>query len=374
MRKINLLVSIGILILVQPNLFAKSIWISEQMCLGNALESGEWNIRYRLGMIRVGEEIELPFLLIFNGSYNRVEGFSALWSCPQLSSNVSPSDKNMMKWGQPGGDAVFFMPDPKDKGNYSTVTKDWRMTFKNNGKQVLIFNEQGWVYVYQDGSLITVESPTGRALNFIYNKGDLLRMEMTDPDGVAKPQILVVCEYDGLHRCVKSRIGLLTHQFVYNKEGLLAGWDQPNGESLNFYYDKIGLLNEVEKAHADKDGKLTPDGEPLKLSCIYMEPKENKVEGSDPRKNPANYFIEDDGTYHYEYKYRPQGWSKGGGNTPYYEVAATDKLGVSQAMRIDFKDNIFAVVNPYGKETKAVYYIGGPYDGKIRKLYQDGVF
>jgi hypothetical protein len=131
----------------------------------------------------MGIEEQIPLLLVYNVANDQAGLFPGQWLTPQLESSVTPAGKEVMKWGQPGGDTLIFIPDPKDKGNYSSLNRDWRMTFKQN-KLILIFNEQGWVYVYQDGTLISVESPTSRALNFIYNKGDLLRVELTDADSM----------------------------------------------------------------------------------------------------------------------------------------------------------------------------------------------
>ncbi|MDR1305933.1 MAG: hypothetical protein LBK76_12045 [Verrucomicrobiales bacterium] len=256
------------------------------------------------------------------------------------------------------------------------------MTFKSN-KITLIFNEQGWVYVYQDGSLISVESPTGQTLNFIYQKGDLQRVEQTDPDGMTTPLILIACTYDEQHRCVQMEIGPLLHRFAYEEKlhGRLIGWDQPgDGQSLNFYYDeRSGVLNEVEKARAEKwpvkpgeSVKLIPYGEPLTLKCKFFEPRQKQVEGGDPKRNPANYFIEDDGTYRYSYSTNPNGWQQGN-NPPPYTVTAEDDNGLKQSLKVGVKDNLFAITNAYGKETKALYYGNGlPYSGRIRALYQDG--
>jgi hypothetical protein len=180
--------------------FGKSIWQLEQKHLGSALAGGGWDVRYQLGSTQVVTETQIPILLNYNPTNDgKSTLFFSQWSCPQLESSIAPFSKEVMKWIQPGGDVAWFTPDPKDKGNYSTPAKDWRMTFKTN-KIILIFNEQGWVYVYQDGVLISVESPTSRALNFVYNKGDLLRVELMGCRWQAKPLMLIACVYDDGHR------------------------------------------------------------------------------------------------------------------------------------------------------------------------------
>jgi hypothetical protein len=300
-----------------------SVWQSEQKHLGYAMTSGGWNVRYQLGSTQMGMEAQIPIILTYNAAHDEVGMFFHQWHCPQLESSVTPFGKDVMKWVQPSGDTMLFVPDPKDKGNYSSLDKSWRLMFKNGNKLILIFNEQGWVLVYENGALTVVESPTGRSLEFIYERGDLQRVEMLDPDGKEKPLILIACQYDNNHRCVQMEIGPYLHKFDYGKvsDGLLLGWDQPNGDSLNFYYDKTSsVLNEVEKARQDKDGKLSVVGEPLTLKTKYFEPKDNKSGGGNPKRNPANYFIEDDGTLKYEYSVNPNNSA----STAAYEVTATD--------------------------------------------------
>jgi YD repeat-containing protein len=243
---------IGLLFLLSSIevLFSKSIWQFERQHLGLASVVKGWDLGYQIGAIHMGMEEQISLLLVYNPTNEEKTGLlSGQWLIPQLESSVTPLGKEVMKWVQPGGDTQLFTPDSKDKGNCSTTNKDWRMTFKSN-KVILIFNEQGWVYVYQNGVLISVESPTGRALNFIYNRGDLLRVELTDADGMTKPVILVACTYDEEHRCIQMEIGPLLHKFVYEKKpgGRLVGWDQPNGQSMNFYYNDAGVLSEVERA------------------------------------------------------------------------------------------------------------------------------
>jgi YD repeat-containing protein len=243
---------VGLFLVLLQNSSAESVWQSQQKYLGHVKAEGGWDVRYQLGSMQMGAEAQILLLLGYNSiDEDKSNLFRGQWSCPQLESSVIPVGKEVMRWVRPGGDVLWFTPDPKDKGNYSSLANDWRMTFKSN-KTTLIFNEQGWVYVYQDGVLISVESPTGRALNFIYSRGDLLRVELTDADSIAKPVILIACAYDDDHRCVQMEIGSLLHKFVYEKKtgGRLIGWDQPNGQSLNFYYNDAGVLSEVEQFKA----------------------------------------------------------------------------------------------------------------------------
>jgi hypothetical protein len=127
MKKIKwLFFSLLSLIIIQ-NTSAKLVWQSEQKHLGYVLASGGWDVRYHLGTTPIGVEIQIPLLLVYNPAN---ESRSGQWSNPQLESSVMPVSKEVIKWVQPGGDVMLFALDPKDKGNYSSRGKDWRMGFK----------------------------------------------------------------------------------------------------------------------------------------------------------------------------------------------------------------------------------------------------
>jgi hypothetical protein len=87
-------------------------------------------------------------------------------------------------------------------------------------------------------------------------------------------------------------------------------------------------------------------GEPLMLKTKYFEPKDNKSGGGTPKRNPANYFIEDDGTLKYEYSVNPNNSA----NAPAYEITATDKNNLKQKLKVGIKENNFAMVNAYEDE------------------------
>ena len=146
-----------------------------------------------LGTASFAPEMRMPVELVYRSASEKSGLFGRGWSCPQLESSVR-RDKDGMLWTTPWGermkfflkkqkpakDAVKIAPieaAKKGRGLFAPYA-DWEADttasdpavardFTINGKNDM----KGWAFAYSDGSLVSISTPNGTAVDFERGKG-----------------------------------------------------------------------------------------------------------------------------------------------------------------------------------------------------------
>lgn len=157
------------------------------------------------------------------------------WFIPQLSSIVYPANRDMIIW-RPlgGGEGSIFRRE--DMGVVEGQTprfspEGWHCTELAPGAY-RILNREGWAWEYREGLPYTLTAPSGRLLEFIHDKGLMVKIvqRLNATDKGTQVDVLKVV-YDAQRRPIQLTSGLIEHRFVYDKvTGHLFAW---NSNALN---------------------------------------------------------------------------------------------------------------------------------------------
>jgi YD repeat-containing protein len=151
------------------------------------------------------------------------------WYIPQLSSIVYPANRHMIMWRAPGGgEASIFRRE--DMGTIEGQTprfspEGWHCTELAPGAY-RILNRDGWAWEYREGLPSTLTAPSGRLLEFIHDKGLMVKIvqRLNATDKGTQVDVLKVV-YDAQRRPIQLNSGLIEHRFVYDKvTGHLFAW------------------------------------------------------------------------------------------------------------------------------------------------------
>jgi YD repeat-containing protein len=171
-----------------------------------------------------------PLKLLAKDEMEKPEKVSrSAWSIPQLSSIVYPANRDMIIW-RPlgGGEGSIFRRE--DMGVVEGQTprfspEGWHCTELAPGAY-RILNREGWAWEYREGLPSTLTAPSGRLLEFIHDKGLMVKIvqRLNATDKGTQVDVLKVV-YDAQRRPIQLNSGLIEHRFVYDKvTGHLFAW------------------------------------------------------------------------------------------------------------------------------------------------------
>ena len=236
-----------------------SMWQAEGLHHHNINLQGSLYRVYTIGNLGAFDSKEFPIQLFHTlapyplGSYKT---FSK-WEVPQLTTYVVPHGDNQMLWVSPGGREILFKRGEDGRSRIvdslpSELPEGWTMRMRKESPRAEIHSDEGWVYVYQDGEIQTLELPSGRKLYF---ETELIQVKSIYLQDGGKTTVLLNALYDELGRVSQVRVGPVRHAFAYEKDTeLLVQWlpFASPGRATRFDY-KHGLVSTITRPSKEKE-------------------------------------------------------------------------------------------------------------------------
>jgi len=338
-------------------------WSFAPQRAGRALHQGGWTQTFTLGEVRASPEFSFPIELVYLTPRAGAGLFGGQWFCPQLESAVLPQAKGVLVWTTPSGGVIALMENPKRRNEFTDGAGTWRADA--SGKGVVIRNDAGWMYYYRSGRIVSIVSPTQRALNFGYNGRVLKAVQLRDnASGAALDLIRVAADTDGRAQAIE--IGGLRHQFRFHPRGdhPLTGWQLPNGDVVEFAYADSGVLSGIKFA----------DQPPIAIKTDYVPAMASGAEDrrAEAKKAAANWWITDDDLFHYDYATNPK-MKRDGPMVP-DSITLTDRAGGRRVVTPSLQRGTVTLAEASGAERRQYFYRapGQPYDGRLRRIEENG--
>jgi YD repeat-containing protein len=228
-----------------------AMWDAGGMGLHSINLQGSLSKKYDLGQLGPIDSEVFPLQLVHSLSPYPLESHETFskWEVPQLTTYVVPHGQNSMLWISPGGKEVLFDHGKNGAtGIFDTLPaqlpRGWIMLKPKDSNRVEIHSDEGWVYVYQEGEVQTLEMPQGRKLYFETNLIEITSIALREG---GKTSVLLEAFYDDLGRLSRLNIGPIWHAFQYEGDTeLLKQWT-PFGvpeRAIRFNYQD-GLISTI---------------------------------------------------------------------------------------------------------------------------------
>ncbi len=341
-------------------------WAFSPPSVGRALQSGGWMVQYPLGAVNASPEFNFPLQLVYLTTRSQVGMFGSAWFCPQLESSILPVAKGVLVWTMPSGGQVALQQNPDRNSEYRSADRGWKAEVSPTKQTVK--NEEGWEYHYSKGKLEGVVSPSRRMLEFEWQNGHLLGVQIVDIPTNARRLVLVAL-YGEDKRLSSFKLDGQLHRFAYIKDGTverLSAWDPPVGETAKFlYHPDTGVLAKVGVGNTEDPARI----ETFKTEFVNPAPAGTLADEFTAKKQPANYWLREDqaGTYDYgrTVKDKKQ-WNPA-------EVTFTHRSGLVEKSEYVESRGIVTTQRD-GIQQKNYYYRspGQKYDGKLRRVEENG--
>ena len=322
--------------------------------LGGAIVGGGWMAQRTLGVVNASPEFTFPLQLVYLSVNTQRGMFGDQWFCPQLESYLLPRGKGQLLWRTPGGGLVLLTVSRVKDFMFADQDQQWQA--KVVGIETQIWNTDRWSYVYRNGKLMSLTSPTGRVLEFGYKDAGVNQMVLRDLQG-GGTRLLFQADYDSDHRVTALSVCGLVSRFGYEaaRGGRLVAWQRTGASRPDvFAYGKMGELASIQPAAGDAVTFTTQFFSPA-------NPNATQQDTAEEAKKPANYRLMDDGTYRYNYI----------ANT----ISIASRTGVTESYDFNRQRGIATSTDPTGQHTQNLYYRapGQKYNGKLRRVERDGV-
>lgn len=352
---------------------APPVWRFAPQRLGYALLYGGWVVDREIDTISAAPEFSFPIQLVYQNTRRRRGIFGSQWYSPQLESYVLPRGLGEFIWSDMSGRLVPFRASQLP-GKSLFYDREEQWLARVNHEEVEIANSEGWSFLYSKGRPVRITSPTKRVLEFSYANRRLSQVAVRD--GLAKSAdggvTLVSLDYDPAGRITSLTINGAVHFFTSEtgKTGLLASWKRPGGINDLFSYSPVGELAFIQSGN----------GEKISFKTQYVPPRTDNGRADRDSRNqrqPANYWLVDDGTREYTYgdardarkttKFSSAQWDS-------TSIATVDRFGARALLKMDSKLCALIERTDGEGEKKTFYYLapGKPFDGKVRRVQIDG--
>ena len=334
---------------------------------GNVLLEGGWSLEYRLGVINASPEFSFPLQLVYQSTKETKGLFGNQWFCPQLESKLVPKGAGFLIWTMPSGGQAGLKISSTRADQFISPDGEWSAT--RAGVTFTISNSEGWIYTYDKGVLLSIQSPTGRRLEVQGYGTEQLTLLLHDPLSGAQRILLTLGL--GKTQCVSAlQINGQMQQFSYTTDGAserLIGWAPPLGNSLRFsYLPESGILARVESFESQKVIDTTD-------FATFFVPTAPPAEGEEtlspsvqvPQRDPANYWLKSDSFADYEYIPDPK-------NKDHFlsgQVKGKSKSGAILQSSLSQRGGV--MTTQVGSEKKLTYFYVAPgqkYNGKLRRI------
>ena len=268
-------------VLLAVSLFADSVnFYSKPMSAGKALlaENG-YSISRLLDAANFSPELKLPVQLVYNSSVEKSGLFGFAWRSPQLESTAY-YDKDGVLWVTPWGEKIKFFPKkektPKDaikielyeqakkgRGFYAPYSEWEADTSKRDyaksddwvfrGKQ----DKKGWTFVYRNYKLKSITAPSGRSVEFNYEKNSLISVSQNEikfielgyTGNLVSSLKINGIAYELTYRPTKLQILPKTEKgkIISTSKECLVSLKRGDLAAIDFDYDNYGFLNRIKQ-------------------------------------------------------------------------------------------------------------------------------
>lgn len=320
---------------------AGPVWDKPSLSLGALDSDGGLRQRFELGVLSGSPEFSFS---IFLEHGFRAEDAITEYKIPQLETYVVPEGRGQILWLEPGGIRHLFSTEDILVNTPEKQKEPWVAIKVEAGNHEFRSND-GWIYRYEEGSIVSLTAPTGRVLRF-ETEGLRIRRIFQESDG--KEINLLESEDNELSQPVSLRIGPDLHKFQYSETTEhLVKWHSPQmgTQTVAFAYSPKGLIETV----------TLPDDEKLRYTWGGREGEWQKETGFElPAKDNAAFLIAD-GDYKFQY-----GITKAGIN-----LMRTDALDIREGFIFNPRTQQLIRKNRDGGETTEFFGIRGASENRL---------
>lgn len=222
-------------------LSAGPLWDKPTLSLGSLNIDGGLRQSFLLGQLSGSPEFAFPIYL--QHGFRLQEPVSE-YSIPQLTSYVVPEGRDSIVWLEPGGARHQFKSEELLTDAPTEVTSPW-VAVKTGPVDYDFHSDDGWVYRYLGGAIVSLSAPSGRTLKF-----ETLGLQISrifQQAGEKEVTLLEVSE-DEIGLLASVAVGPVNHRFTYTEDSeQLDRWQSPRmGQNVvSFKYSPEGLLSEI---------------------------------------------------------------------------------------------------------------------------------
>ena len=229
------------LLLVGGTAMAGPVWEKPSLHLGSLDIDGGLRQRFQLGSLSGSPEFSFPIYL--EHGFRLGEAVSD-YQVPQLETYVVPEGRESSGWGEPGGIRHEVKREELLDAAPDRVSLPW-VAVKDGSSGYEFHSDDGWIYRYEGGAIVSLAGPTGRLLEF---ETAGLRIYRIFQNAGEKEITLLKAQENEIGLLGELRIGPETHEFGYSEESeQLVRWHAPQmgQNSVGFSYSDAGLVKNV---------------------------------------------------------------------------------------------------------------------------------
>lgn len=350
------------------------------MTAGKAALAGS-GFRYpvTLGTANFSPDLRYPLQLIYNSSSEKPGSGGFGWSCPQIESTAVPQDKGLL-WTSPSGEKFSFQPvkgadDPglfgktPQKGVLYALYSHWsaRKPAKpdSSGDWIIEGTEQnrGWQFTYRAARLQRIAAPSGRSLDFVYEKNQLIRVVQNGQPFIElrwRDNLLTSTTINGIARTISyEKLPVLVLPKTRNGKGLElqlprpVAIEVPGLAPLRLSYDESGYLQAVAQGKTKEE---------LTVECETVRERLDKL---DPNVKPAKKTSKIAGRLRADSAFAYSYGKKG--------ISLKDKTGRTASYHYDAARGIYEVTDFTGRKQTTYYYerYDVAYMGQVRQVVDE---
>lgn len=316
-------------------------WEKPSMFLGSLDLDGGLRQRFKLGVLAGSPEFAFPVYL--EHSF-RAEDPVTEYKIPQLETYVAPEGRDQILWLEPGGIRHLFKTAEILEKAPEKQNEPW-VAIKADAGNYEFRSDDGWVYRYESGSIVSLTAPTGRKLRF---QTEGLRIRRISQNAGGKEIKLLESKDNDFGQPESLHIGPDTHTFQHSNESeQLTSWHTPQmgRNSVTFSYSPKGLVETV----------TLPGGQKLTYAWGGRDGAWQKDSGFELPPNDNGAFLIADSNFQFQY-----GITKSGIN-----LMRTDKLGTREGLAFNPRTQQLVRKNRDGGETTEFFGVRGASENRL---------
>lgn len=311
-------------------------WDRPSLHLGSLDVDGGLRQRFQLGTLSGSPEFS--FSIYLEHGFRIGEALSE-YRVPQLETYVVPEGRDGIAWLEPGGIRHEFKHDEILEAAPERPVEPW-VAVKLGPADYEFHSDDGWIYRYEGGAIVSLAAPTGRMLEF---ETEGLRISRIFQSAGEREITLLDAGENEIGLLGELRIGPETHEFAYSEESeQLARWHAPQmgRNSVSFTYSADGLL----------DGITLPGDKTHHYTWGGRDGAWQKESGFKLPETERGVFLVADDDFKFQYGLSKQG----------VHLMRTDALGIREGFCFNPKTQQLVRYNRDGGESTEFYGLRGP--------------
>jgi YD repeat-containing protein len=354
--------TLGLLYLVGTASILKAVppsWEFSVPHTGRVLYEGGWYQEFNLGVINGSPEFQFPLQLVYLSTRETIGIFGPQWFCPQLESAVIPQGVGGFYWQTLAGNVVLFRRSNRDDSSiYSDSSGTWLAKATSDHQEIR--NQDGWKFSYERGHLMSLTSPTGRVLQFVWNGSDFSGIQIVDPVSGQQRVLLQATYSTDPHGISDLAYNGIDQRFTLqdNRDGRLSSWTSPTRDVFYFGYSSYGILNQIQH-----------NRDPIQNFTSWL--KDLNLDSSDQKNDPANWYLIQDPDNKYSFN---SSGKKEAVLSP-NKIIAVSNTGVALTSDYNPQGGVVVESNGKGNSRTTTYYRapGQSFDGKVKSVEENGL-